>query len=364
MIYSFQRTILAAFGLSVLAGCATTTTTKEDTSPKNPTSVVQAEYSVTGGLVPGFSGNQQVYTRSDMRRIDTTSRFSNLLMRWANADQSDIFRIDQNLLWMLDNKENTYRECPLSGCLISPLLLSKEDNSEGEEEEYVSYEERQCEVTLADQKFNVEETGQSRQIGGLKAREYVVSWQTDMQDLQGRKDTNLLQFVFWTTDPSEEMNRAWQVHSEAIDNYLKAVGDDDILVRLVGRDGFKFIGSFVGDIEKTDEQSYNIWTRELARIEGYPLSIKMEWFQKQETCPEVKTAKSTDVDLSKGLDGLRNAATGLLSNIVNDKKDALIEQWKQKPRITYVYEVTSISEEMIHDSTFVRPENYQLVDRQ
>ena len=362
MVHPFQRTLIASIGLAVLAGCATTTP-KEDTTPKNLTSVVQADYSITGSFVPSVSGNQWVYTRSDMRRIDTTSKFNNFVMRWANADVSDIFRIDRNLLWMLDNDKRTYQECPVAGCLISPLFPAVNTESDNEDE-YISYEERECEVTLADHKFSVSETGESRQIGGLDASEYVVSWQTDMHDHQGRADTNLLQFVFWTTPPTAEMNKAWQVHSEALDNYLNVVGEDDVMVRLLGRDGFKFIASFVGDIEKTDEQAYNAWTSELARIEGYPLSIKMEWFQKHETCPAVKTAKSTDVDLTKGLDGLKSAATGFLSNIVSDKKDALVAQWQKEPRVRYIYEVTSVSEELIHDSTFVTPQNYQLTDRQ
>ncbi len=361
-----RRVLAASCGLLVLAGCASTpknTSHPENTSPKNLTSVVRANYSITGGYVPDISGNQSVYTRSNMRRIDTTSKFDSFVMRWANSDVSDIFRMDQNLLWVLDNDERSYRECPLSGCLALPLFPTKVADNEDEEEEYVSYADRDCKVTLASNDFTVEETGETREIGGLDASEYVVSWQTDLQDEQGRTDTNLLQFVFWTAVPTEEMNKAWKVHSEATDNYMDAVGDDGILVRLLGRDGFKSVGSFVGDIEKTDERAYQEWTTKLAQIEGYPLSIKMEWFQRHETCPEGKAAKSTDVDLSKGLDGLKSAATGVLGNFVNRKKDELIAQWQKEPRVRYVYEVTSISEELIPDSTFVTPEGYKLADR-
>lgn len=362
MIHDFRRTLIACCGLAILTGCATTT--KKDTSPKNLTSVVQADFSISGGFVPDISGTQSVYTRSNMRRIDTRSKFDSFVMRWANSDISDIFRIDRNLLWVLDNDERSYRECPLSGCMVSPLFPTEVAGSEDDEEEYVSYEDRQCDVTMTSNEFNVEETGKTRVIGGLDASEYVVSWQTDMQDQQGRTDTNLLQFVFWTAEPTKDMSKAWKIHSEATDNYLAAVGDDNVLVRLLGREGFKAVGAFVGDIEKTDEQAYHASISELSQVQGYPLSIKMEWFQRHETCPETKTAKSTDIDVTKGLDGLKSAATNMLGNLVNEKKEELIAQWQEKPRVRYVYEVTSISEEMIHDSTFVTPDDYKLADRQ
>ncbi|PCM46112.1 hypothetical protein [Marinobacter sp. ANT_B65] len=361
MLYAHTRSLIAVSSFALLAGCASNA--PQDTTPKNPTSVVHATFAFNGGFVPDVSGKQTVYTRSDMRRIDNINEFDNFLMRFANSDTSDIFRIDRNLLWLLDNDDESYRECPLAGCVVSPLFLTEESRGE-EEEEYETYEDRECAVTLAQNEFSVEDTGNTRRFGGLDASEYVVSWQTKMEDEQGRADVNLLQFVFWTAPPTQEMSQAWRVHSEAMDNYLDAVGDDNILVRLLGRDGFKAIGSFVGDIEKTDETAYNSWASELGIIEGYPLSIKMEWFQRNEACPKVKEAKSTDIDLTKGLDGLKSAAGNLLDNMVNEKKEELIAEWQKKPKVRYIYEVNSIAEELVHDSVFNLPADYKLSDRQ
>ena len=360
MLYTPMRSLITVSSFALIAGCASNQ--QQDTTPKNPTSVVHATYVLNGGFVPDVSGNQTVYTRPTMRRIDSTNEFDNFMMRWANSDTSNIFRMDRNLLWLLDNDEHTYRECPLSGCLVSPLFPT-EGNSD-EEEEYETYEDRQCEVTLALNEFSVKETGNTRRIGGLDASEYVVSWQTNMEDEQGRADVNLLQFVFWTVPPTQEMSTAWRVHSEALDNYLDAVGDNNILVRLLGREGYKAIGSFVGDIEKTDEPAFNALTSELAVIKGYPLSLKMEWFQRNETCPEAVKTKSTDIDLTKGLDGLKSAAGNLLDNMVNEKKADLLAEWQKKPMVRYIYEVDSVTEELVHDSVFALPEDYKLQDRQ
>lgn len=358
-----RRIMVGVCGLALVAGCANTPE-KDDPTPKNDTSVVRATFSVNGGFVPDISGTQTVYTRPNMRRIDTTTEFDSFMMRWANSDISDIFRIDRNLLWMLDNDARSYQECPLSGCIVNPLFPASADEREEDEEEYETYEDRQCQVTLTANDFSVEATGHQRLIGGLRAGEYVVRWQTTMKDKQGRTDTNLLQFVLWTVPPTEDMSKAWRVHSVATNNYLDAVGENNLLVRILGRQGFKTIGSFVGDIEKTDEHAYSMWLDELAQIKGYPLSVKMEWFQRHETCPEAKKRNSTDVDLSKGLDGLKDAATGLVRNVVSDKKEELLAEWKKKPRVRYVYEVNSVAEQRVHDSTFMLPEGYVLSDRQ
>lgn len=350
----------------LMASCASSPETANDTTPKNPTSVVNASYTINGGFVPSVSGDQTVYTRSQKRRIDTTTEYDSFFMSWADSETSSIFRIERNLLWMLDNDERSYRECPLSGCTDVSLFPGEASEREEDEETYESYEDRQCQVTLAANDVTVEETGNQRQMQGLDASEYVVRWKTVMEDSEGRKDTNLLQFVFWTAPPTEKMGKAWQVHTAATDNYLDAVGENNVLVRLLGRQGFKTIGGFVGDIEKTDEQAFNNWTDKLARIQGYPLSIKMEWFQRREACPEPEseTGGSPDMDVSDGLDGLKDAAISLAGSFVEDQKDDVVAEWQKKPLVRYVYEVESIAREPVHDSIFMVPEDYTLTDRQ
>ena len=362
MFYRLRPSLIAISSAALMAGCASNV--QQDTSPKNPTSVLHATYSFNGAFVPDSSGKQTVYTRANMRRIDNALKHDSILMRWANLDTSDIFRMDRKLLWLLDNDERSYRECPLSGCLVSPLFPDLVGNDSSEEEEYETYEDRQCKVTLAVNDFSVKETGNTRSIEGLEASEYVVRWQTKMEDEQGRADVNLLRFVFWTAPPTQAMNEAWRVHSEAMDNYLNAIDDNEPLVRLLGRDGFKAIAAFTGDIEKTDGSAYGSWINELSKIEGYPLSIKMEWFQNNQACPKPEKIKSTDIDLTQGVDGLKVAAGNLLGNIVNKKKAELLAAWEKEPKVRYIYEVNSIAEEPVHDSVFNVPTDYKIEDRQ
>lgn len=358
------RKITAIAVAGALTSCAAT---KVDNTPKNPTAVVTAKFTINGLYLPDHQGTQIVYTRENMRAIDQQAEFDSFYMGWADYDSTTIFRMTKNLLWDVDHDAKTYSECPLSGCNdIFADFMAKTQASSDEEQEYETYEERGCDITLDKNDFTVISTNNTREIGGLPSQEYTATWTTEFKDKNGKVDLNLLQFVFWTTTPTAEMQSAWKVHQKATDNYLDTVGDNNALVRLLGKDGFKAISAFSGDVEKSDKAQFNSITQKLATIEGYPLSIKMEWFQKSEACPVAKKKHSDNaIDLSQGLG---NAASSFFGNIVKDEADKVVDgvvaEWEKDARVRYIYEITSVSEQQINDSQFDIPTGYTIQDRQ
>jgi hypothetical protein len=361
---NFFRTLVAIAVAGALVSCATT---QVDNTPKNPTSVVTAKFTINGLYLPDHQGTQTVYTREDMRSIAQKAEFDSFYMGWADYDNTTIFRMDNNLLWDLDHDKETYQECPLSGCtdIFAEFMAKTQDASE-DEQEYETYEERGCEVTLDKNDFTVVATHNTREIGGLPSQEYTAKWTTEFKDNNGKVDLNLLQFVFWTTTPTADIKSAWKTHQKATDNYLNTVGDNNVLVRLLGKDGYKAISAFSGDIEKNDNAKFNSITKKLATIKGYPLSIKMEWFQKSEACSVAKTKRSDSaVDFSQGLG---NAASNFFGNIIKDEADKTVDnivaEWQKDARVRYIYEVTSVSEKQINDSQFNVPRGYKIEDKQ
>jgi len=339
------------------------TTTQVDNTPKNLTSVVTVKFIVNGLYVPDYQGTQTVYTRENMRAIDQKIKFDSFYMKWANNNETNTFRISDNLFWQIDHDKKNYRECPLSGC--NDVLAEFMGQTE-KDDKYETYEEKNCNVTLDKNDFTVVATNKKRQIGGIPSQEYKVSWATEFKDENGKVDLNLLQFVFWTTTPTADMKDAWKVHEKVTDNFLDKVGDKNGLVRLLGKDGFKAISAFSGDIERSDNNLFSSITQKLATIEGYPLSIKMEWFQKSEACLVVKNKRANDtLDLSQGL---RKAATGFFTDLIKDKADEIadgvVAEWKKDARVRYIYEVTSVLEKQINDSQFDIPHGYTIEDRQ
>ncbi|WP_406609223.1 hypothetical protein [Agarivorans sp. JK6] len=347
----------------LLAACASTPV---DNSPKELTAVVTAKTVLNGLYVPDSKGEQVVYTRENMRTIYDKITPDSFYMKWAGIDASGIFRMDKNLLWQLNHSNKTYQECKLSGCTSGFLEMLEHSGEEEETEEYQSYEELECNVELTNNEFEVISTGNKREIAGQATEEYKVKWSTEFTDESGKKDLNLLQFVFWTTDPNAEMKEAWRVHEKATNNYLDAVGENNPLVRLLGYEGFKTISAFTGDTEQADHLGLNAFQQELAKIKGYPLSIKLEWFQDIKACSanKKKEKRDTSIDFSGGLE---DAATNLLGNIVKNAADDMVDKkvdaWMKDARIRYIYDVQSVENKLAHNSNFNVPEDYQLFDR-
>lgn len=355
----YRKGLMAA-AIVTLCGCATQIV---DNSPSRPTSVVKAKTSIVGPYIPDSHGNQTVFTRPDMRRIHTKVEHDSFFMGWANFDTSDIFRMDQKKLYVVDHEDETYMECPISGCISKSLMdRMKETGKKSEDEErYQSYEERGCDMALASNKFDVKKTGKSRKFGGLDANEYTVEWKVEMKDKAGKTDMSRLNFVFWTTSPNAEMQQAWKTHRQAMDKYLAAKGGDPLL-RLLGEEGFEALAAFTGDIQKTDKRKYNAFTKKLATIEGYPLSIKAEWFQKSGGACEVSKEKSASKSSSPS--DLAGMAKSMLGNFLEKKKDAIVAEWNKEPVVRYIYEITAVNQQAVKDSAFEVPKGYKMEDRQ
>ena len=356
---SMKTSLLCIALTAALGGCASTTKTV-DSTPKNPTMVMKADYYINGLYLPEFNGKQTVYTRSDRRRLDHDTKYNNILMRWANSHTGQIARIDTQLSYLLDHDKKQYSECPLSGCTTFSFADLKASSEQ--DEQYESYESLGCTVDLVSNDFSVEKTGQQRTIANVLAEEYQVKWQVVMQDSRAKKDTNLAQMTFWTTTPQAEMQQAWQVQREFQTGYAQNATDNP-LIRLLGKEAYMAVAAVTGDIENTYKEQYNRFLKELGKIKGYPLSIKMEWYRNAQACQEKRSsaAQNNGVDLTGGLG---DAAKSMLSGFVNQQKERILDEWRKKPLFHYLYDITYLKEELVHDSVFSPAADYQLTDRQ
>lgn len=362
MKLNLSHSFVVLSSAALLSACSTPV---KDTTPINPTTVVKAKYSMEGLYLPDGQGNQISYTRPSMRHIQSDFEAESFMSSLANFNQSDIYRFDRNLVWEIDHESETYRECPLEGCGTFSFAEQFGEGEESESEDPQSYEEMNCSVSLKKNEFSVKPTGKTRTISGMQTDEYSVTWHVVFEDKKQKTDQNLLRFSVWTATPNSDIKQAWKVHSQATDNYLNAVGDNHPLVRILGRDGYKAISAFSGDIENTNPKTTNAVFKKLETIKGYPLSLKMEFFQQTQACQEEKQqAASAQLDFSNGVDGLTESATDIVGGLFSQKVDEKMREWQKDALIRYVYEVTSVAEEGVRDSKFDVPANYRLSDRQ
>ncbi len=360
MTKPYLTALAAAVSAIVVTGCANV---QPDTTPKNPTVVLASTTYLNGRYLPELSTTQTVHTRGDRRRIDTDAKFSSLMMRLFNGNTTLITRVDRNLIWHINNKNKTYMECPLTGCIEDGFWDKFSEGQDEDDEEYESYEELGCEVTLTTNDFSVKKTGQQRMLSDIQTEEYRVDWKIELQDKWGKTDTNLVSMVFWTATPDGELSNAWKVHREFNENFMgQREGQNDPLLRLLGQKPYMAVSALTGDIERTHAESYGGFLSELNTIKGYPLSTKLEWLRRDNACEtERARGKNNDLDLANGLEG---AAKSLVTGFLSQQGQKIMNEWQKKPLVTYIYEVKHVKEEMVNDSVFDVPMGYKMVDRQ
>ena len=335
-------------------------TQQVDNTPKVSVAKVNAEYTINGTLLPDFYGEQVVYTTPEKRSIRDSIKFDNFLMKWANSDEADIARLDLNKAYKVNYKNEKYSECDLSGCNEVSFLDQFNGSEESDEEDYQDYDDLNCQVELVTNDFDVTSTGKKRTLNGFDVEQYLVLWTTEYQDTEGQKDLNLISFDFWTTTPDANINEVWDIHGQFQDSISKTVANDP-LIQLLGPKGYKAIAAFTGDTNNQENQFGGVIGTELAKVKGYPISIKLEWTRNSQACQAEKQAQSDKLNLDGGIEGVGKQ---LLGNFAKKSTDKLLDSWKKKPLVRYVYEIKSVAMTNAHESNFEVPAGFDLEDRQ
>ena len=358
--------LLAAPAL-LLAACASA---PKDTTPVNDTSVIRSEYRMDGVIFPAAKMTEVRYTRADQQRIDETTEFDSWLARklTGNAESTVITRLDRNLIWEIHKESKSYTECPLTGCDDATLwdqirsdMGGDEDTSE-DEDNASSFDPtggESCQLTAQKPVFKVTAKDKGRTINGYKADQYVVSLEIAMKDKDGNKDTNLITMDFWVAEHDAAINSALAMEKTFSDALYSKVNPLD---RFVSADINALLASMLAnsaELKKIGEQ--------LSKIQGYPVSVKMEWFSEKNTCPQTAATEekedSASFDVNDPVGSLGSMASGFLSGIAKKEVEKRFTPTADKPVLTYIQNVKSIGIEGRHDSLFNLPHGYKLQDR-
>lgn len=341
-----------------------------DSSPVNPTVVLTANTAVSGYVLPDSTGTLKIYTRPTQRRIDTTSN----LQSWAarkvigNTNSSLVALTDKNLSLLINHPRKTYVECPLAGCTDNFWQRLQDNNEEDDEESFSPNTPESCPMTTSTS-YDVIDKKVVRDINGFQANQYQLIWKVTNTDQLGRKDEHRLVMDFWMTAPTETVKEIWRVTSAYQNNYLQAIGaNDSPLGRMLGEQIYKPLAALGGDIEKNEDM--RMLNGKLAALQGYPVSIKLEWYMDGNTCPEALERRNTPaakaepgIDFNDAAGSLRGLAGGVLKNRAQTAMKKPFHRDPAKPLIRYVYDVTSVSLEQQHDSVFAVPKGYKISDR-
>jgi len=354
--------------LSLLA--CSTPKQKADNTPAHPTVELKAKLSLTGVVLPQSHGEQLVYTRPTQRLISNKLKYDSwIAAKFLNSDSTHIGLTEKNLSWILNNTKKTYVECPLYGCSTNLWQQLKNAPEDEEEDVYVPNNPQNCEMTSSTH-YDVVDTKVSRVINGFNANQYQLTWSIENKDKKGMVDSHKIVMDFWMTSPTENMQAAWKINGQFQQNYLAAVGaNDSPLGRMLGQQVYMTVASVSGDTEKTPE--LKAMNSKLAKLEGYPISIKLEWFAQTNACKdeqkkraEAKAPKESEFDLADAAGSLKNLAGGLLKDKAKSTLAKKFERDPSKPLIRYIYDVESVTLADKQDSIFTVPSNYKLENRQ
>jgi hypothetical protein len=361
-----MKKLLCIAMLAALSACSTPKQAVVDTTPEHQTVVFAAKGTVNGYVLPDFTFTQSVYTQKDRRVIAMDGQYDSWMARKVFGELKDtvIFRMDKDLRWILlrQKDQKQYLECPLEGCKFSVLAQfdKKQDSNNEDQFDYNPDAETECRLDLAKNSFSVKATGQKRQIAGYLTREYKGTWLIEYKDAKGRKDKNTLNIVFWNTDPTNAMTEAWAIDGAATKTYLaKVKHGNNPLAKYLPDSIFMALSAFSGDTSKKDQKWQNTITRELAKAQGYPMSIKTEWYLDRNACPEAKPAEKA-LDWSNPLAAMKESA----SKYAGKQAQKMFMPNPKEPIFRYIYDVTSVDIKPVHDSVFEVPAGYKLVTRE
>ena len=216
-----QRNILAMVILAGIAGCATKPVAVVDSTPLNPTAVIEQHVVNDGikGFFP-FESTDRHYVRANMRRDESMLKGTGTFTGYLVGTQSEtkISRIDRNLQWLLNTEKEEYTECPLKGC-FEPSKQPPAGQSGATQPE--AKRESGCAMHIARTRFTVKATGQKKTVNGFDADEYQVAWIVTLRDTAARNTISTLNLDIWTTPETHSMREALGMEEKDMRGHLQ-----------------------------------------------------------------------------------------------------------------------------------------------
>lgn len=347
------------FSLSTIAlaltGCASPV---KDETPTVDASVIQKEVRTGGYLLPDGNQIDTRYTIADKSMTESNSEYDSWITAKLMGDghQSQITRLDRNLIWQVNYGAESYSECPLSGCTsVSPLEQLFDNSSEEAQDDYNPNGTDDCPVVVKKYDFTVTPKDRARQINGFTADQYVARWELVTQDNQGKQDKHLITMDYWMANISS--NQALKVAHDFDRKYHDQVIAETPLAQFFNANLAKVMEIFSAGKEKE--------LQKLTAVGGEPVSTKLEWYADVNTCQSPQVAEQrAGFDVSDPLGSLQNMAGDFLSSQTEKGAKSWMGMEDGKPALTVMSEVKTAKMSAEHTSRFEVPNGFNITNRQ
>ncbi len=202
---------------------------------------------------------------------------------------ADVIVLDSKTITQIDFKERTFRTSAIDD--MEWNNYGKEEASESEEQ---NQEDEDSSIRIIKNEFKVTKTGESKEINGFPAKEYLINWVMVWEDTEsGDRGTDSLSSHVWTTKLTSKMQKAQQEENAFFKKYAKAAGfemdmQSQEMLGTKWLSMFRGLNHSAGAEKKVDKSA---WANEMKKIKGYPVLTKGRYFtfrQKSKEKEEVK----------------------------------------------------------------------------
>jgi hypothetical protein len=319
-------------------------------APGARTAVLSSSYSIDGAVMPVMRGQQLSETRADMRRNDAVLTFDNRLLRTFAGDtrSSDITRLDKKLVWTQNVAKKTYTECPLAGC-ARPQPPQPDKPKQPEQPSRPS--EPSCPLVLKKNELKVTPTGERKAISAFGSERFQINWVMELEDPQGRRNSNRVQLDLWTTPEVGAVKEVQAITQAFQSRHAAALATGEHpFGKYLPKEVMGSLGALMRNMGGANARTTAAWGNELKKVRGYPMAMTLSWTAEGTACGDAASARGNTTAPSVG---------SLLGGLVGGGSGADQPAGTGGPLLVYTYEVKTLDVKAVSDSWFMPDAGFQ-----
>jgi hypothetical protein len=264
-----------------------------------------------------------------------------------SGQTGEIIDLPEMLTYNLNHKKKEYRVEPIQS-------YSEEAGKEGRgsdvAEDVEGTEESESDIRIIRSEFKVDETGEKKSVNNFPSQKYEISWIVDWENVRtGETGNNSLLTTVWTTPFTGDVKECYEQEISFTREHMKRLGFDidSIQQDILGTNWLAIFTSMSDDGAST-QQDVPDFTKEMQKIEGYPVIIDGKYYAAKQGGEEEEDGEEEGGGVKKMLGGFAKKA------LKNSKK-----QDSNEPAFSYYTELLEFRTDSVSTEAFQVPTNYK-----
>lgn len=259
----------------------------------------------------------------------------------------EIIDLPEMLTYRLNHKKKEYR-------IETIQSYSEEAGEEGQgsdvEEEVEGTEEGESDIRIIRSEFKVDDTGEKKTINQFSSQRYEISWIVEWENVRtGETGNNRLLTTVWTTPFVGDVKDCHEQEISFTREHMKRLGFDiDAIQQDILGTNWLAIFSQMSDDGASTQQDVPDFTKEMQKIEGYPVIIDGKYYS-------AKQGGEEEEDGEEEGGGVKKMLGGFAKKVLKKSK----KQDSNEPAFSYYTELLEFRTDNVGTEAFQVPTNYK-----